>query len=425
MTRSPSGRLTLALGLLGLVGIGTARADNWPRWRGPEHDGASGERDLPAQWGESKNLAWKLKLPGAAASTPCAWGDRIFLTSTDGTDLVLLCVGTDGKELWKRKLGTGGKGGGEGNDASPSPSTDGKHVWAFFGSGDLACLDFDGKEVWKLNVQDRYGKFKYGFGMHSTPVLDGDRLYLQFIHAGGGQVIALDKASGKEVWKVKRESDGRGENEHSYASPTVWRKGKEAYLVTHGNDYCIAHKLDDGGEIWRVAELNPKDKYRGDLRFVSSPVATPDLIVIPSAKDHGVVGLKPGATGKVTPGSPSEAWRLTKGTPDVTSPLVYDGYVYLCRENGALVCLDAKTGKEQYSQRLHGAVYRASPVAAGGLVYLAARDGVVTVVKVGPRFEKVAENKLPDDMAASPVLSGGRIYLRGLTTLWAVGAKDK
>jgi outer membrane protein assembly factor BamB len=224
---------------------------------------------------------------------------------------------------------------------------------------------------------------------------------------------------------VKRESDGRGENEHSYASPTIWRKGKEAYLITHGNDYAIAHKLTDGSEVWRVAELNPKAKYLGDLRFVSSPVATPDLIVIPSAKDHGVVGLKPGAQGKVMPGNEYEAWRLTKGTPDVTSPLVYRGLVYLCREDGILVCLDAKTGKQHYAERLHASIYRGSPVAADGLVYLTARDGVVTVVKASPKFEKVAENRLPDTFAASPVLSGGRIYLRGMETLWAVGGQGK
>ena len=109
--------------------------------------------------------------------------------------------------------------GDEGNEASASPSTDGKHVYAFAGTGDLACFDFDGKEVWKFNAQERYGKFKIQFGMHTTPLLYGDRLYLQLIHSGGAWVIALDKATGKEVWKVERKSDGRDECEHSYASP--------------------------------------------------------------------------------------------------------------------------------------------------------------------------------------------------------------
>src|SRR5207248_10522231 len=126
-----------------------------------------------------------------------------------------------------------------------------------------------------------------------------------------------------EVWKVKRESDGTGENEHSYTSPIVWTNGKDAYLITHGNDYAIAHQLQDGKEIWRVGGLNPKDNYRRDLRFVASPVATPELIVVPSAKNHGIVGVKPDATGLVMPGSPGEQWRKTTSTPDVPCPLVH------------------------------------------------------------------------------------------------------
>jgi outer membrane protein assembly factor BamB len=407
-----------------LAAAGLAAADSWPRWRGPTNDGISQETGLPTEWGESKNVAWKLPMPGQSGATPAVWGDRIFLLSADRDDIDLMCVGSAGKELWKRKLGSGDRAfmRGEGNNASPSPSTDGKHVWAYAGTGDLACYDMDGKEVWKFNVQGRYGRFQIMHGMHTTPLLDGDRLYLQLIHSGGAHVVALNKADGSEIWNVERKSDGVAENEHSYASPTIWRKGKEAYLITHGNDYAVAHRLEDGSEIWRVGGLNPKGPgYRRDLRFVASPVATPDLIVIPSAKDHGVVGLRPDAEGLVMPGSKYELWRMPNHTPDVPSPLVYDGLVYLCRENGFLICLDARTGAEQYTQRIHSAIYRASPVAADGKIYLTARDGVVTVVKAGPKFEEVAVNKLPDDIAASPAPSGGRIYLRGFRALWAIG----
>jgi outer membrane protein assembly factor BamB len=400
-----------------------AHADNWPQWRGPTYDGVSKETNLPTQWSASKNIVWKLHMPGMGSSTPAVWGDRIFLTSQDGADLVLLCVSTDGKELWRHKLGTGDRKarGDEGNMASASPSTDGTHVWAFVGSGELACCNFDGSEAWKFNLQERYGKFKIQFGMHSTPLLHGDRLYLQLIAGAGGRVIALDKATGKEVWNVERKSDGYGENKDSYASPCLWQSGKEAYLITHGNDYAIAHRLEDGSEIWRVAGLNPKDRYRADLRFVSSPVATPDLIVVPSAKDHGVVGLKPEATETVLPGSKYENWRLPKGTPDVPSPLVHDGLVYLCRENGTLVCLDARTGKVHYQERTHDVRHRASPVYADGKIYLTARDGVVTVVKAGPAFQVLATNRLPEQMTASPAIANGRIYLRGWDNLYAIG----
>ena len=125
------------------------------------------------------------------------------------------------------------------------------------------------------------------------------------------------------------------------------------------------------------------------------------------------------------PGSKYELWRLPNHTPDVPSPLVYDGLVYLCRERDFLICLDAKTGAEQYNQRIHSSIYRASPMAADGMIYLTARDGTVTVVKAGPKFEAVAENKLPDEIAASPAASGGRIYLRGFKMLYAIGTPGK
>jgi outer membrane protein assembly factor BamB len=404
-----------------------ARAENWPHWRGPNYDGVSAETNLPAEWGEGKNLAWKLPLPGMGGSTPIVWGDRIFLTSEAGKDLVLMCVSTAGKELWKRKVGEGKLRyrGEEGNGASASPSTDGRHVWCFFGTGDLACFDLDGKEVWHRNVQEDYGRFNTYHGFHTSPLLYGDRLYLQLIHSNTkpGLVLALDKATGKEVWKVERKSDGNTENEHSYATPTVWRKGDKAYLITHGNDYAVGHRLEDGGEIWRVGDLNPKDRYNKFLRFVASPVATPDLIVIPTAKNHAVVGLNPEATGMVRAGSKFERWRMPNGTPDVPSPLVHDGLVYLCRENGVLICLDAKTGKKLYEERTHNFLHRASPVYADGKVYLTARDGTATVVKAGPKFQKLATNKLPDTITASPAVSGGRVYLRGYKALYAVGAK--
>jgi len=409
-----------------LAAAGVAAAANWPQWRGPNNDGVSRETGLPTQWDGTQNIAWKLPLPGMGGSTPAVWGDRIFLTCADGRDIVVMCVSTAGKELWKQKFGTDGRPfmGGEGNNASASPATDGKHVYVFAGSGELACFDLDGKEVWKFNAQERYGRFKIQFGMHTTPVLYGERLYLQLIHSGGAWVIALDRNTGETVWKVERKSDGRAECEHSYASPCVWHRGNEAYLITHGNDYAIAHRLDNGEEMWRVVDLNPKDRYNPTLRFVSSPVATPDLIVVPSAKNHAVVGVKPDATGTIAPGSPSEQWRRPTGTPDVPSPLVHGGLVYLCSEGGILTCLHAKTGEQLYQQSAHRDRHRASPVYADGKIYLTAHDGTVSVIKAGPQFERLATNRLDDQLYASPVIANGRIYLRGFKSLYAIEKKN-
>jgi outer membrane protein assembly factor BamB len=352
----------------------------------------------------------------------------MFFTSEDGTDLVAVCVSTQGKELWKHKCGAGKYRAmnGEGNNASASPSTDGKHVWFFFGTGNLACFDLEGKEVWSFDAQERYGKFRTQWGFHTTPLLYENRLYLQLLHSGGQWVVALDKDTGKEVWKVERKSDGRAENEHSYASPCIWHNDKDAYLITHGNDYAIAHRLSDGAEIWRLGDLNPKSKYNPTLRFVSSPVATPDLIVVPSAKNGPVVGVKPDAKGLIHAGDAFEQWRKPGNTPDVPCPLVHDGLVYICRENGGVIyCLDAKTGEQLYNDRVHSAIYRASPVLADGKIYLSARDGTISVIKAGPKFEKLAINKLPIQLTASPAISNGRIYIRGWETLYAISMDGK
>ncbi len=413
-----------ALGLSLLVAP-FAFAENWPNWRGPNYDGISKELKLPVTWSDKQNIAWSLPMPGMGSSTPVIWGNKMFLTSADGDDQVLLCISTEGKELWKKVLGKGNSKFrvDEGNGASASCSTDGKSVWAFVGSGALACFEFSGKEIWKLDLQKEYGAFKIQFGIHSTPVLHEDKLYQMLIHDGGAKVFCLDKNTGKEVWKIDRPSDGTAECKHSYASPTLWTNGKESQLIVHGNDYTTGHSLKEGKEIWRVGGLNPKDKYNTTLRFVASPVAVSDLIIIPSAKNGPVVGLKPGATGMITAGNSSEVWRRPANTPDVPSPLVYDGLVYLCRENGFLICMDAKTGKEYYNERTHNQRHRASPVFADGKIYLGARDGTVTVVKAGPKFEVLATNKLPLQLTASPAISNGRIYIRGFETLYAIEAK--
>ena len=258
------------------------------------------------------------------------------------------------------------------------------------------------------------------FVMASSPWLDGDRLYMQLIHSNGWLVLALDKHTGDEVWLHKRSGDARGESEQSYASPFLYRDADREFLISHGADYVVGHNLEDGAEIWRCGGLNPKDSYSSSLRFVASPVAVPGLIVVPSAKNGPVLGLTPDASGDITATGESRAWSRPRGTPDVPSPLVHDGLVYLCRENGNLIVMDAASGEELYEEPTHRHRHRASPVYADGKVFLTARDGVVTVVKAGREFEVIATNELGETVSSSPVVSNGTMYLRTYEALWAV-----
>jgi outer membrane protein assembly factor BamB len=423
--RSVVRRLVVCALVVGIVP--TVQAENWPQWRGPRLDGVSLEKNLPAEFGPNKNVAWRTPLPGQAGATPVVWDNRIFVSSVDGAELVLLAFETsNGKQLWRQVVGKGNRTarGDEGNSASPSPSTDGKHVWVFFGSGDLACYDVAGSEVWKQNVQDEYGRFQIQFGMSSTPVLHNGRLYMQLIHSGGAQVLAIDGATGKNIWKVNRPSDARAECEHSYASPTLYRDDKQEFLISHGADYVIAHDLKDGSEIWRAGGLNI-GRYDPTLRFVASPVAVPGLIVVPSAKGKPLIAIKPMGKGDITGQQEHIPWVCPR-TPDVPSPLVVDGLVYLCLENGNLIVLDAESGERYYGDvRTHVGRHRASPLYADGKVYLTARDGTITVIKPGKKFEVLATNQMGEDMSSSPIVSNGTMYLRTFDALYAVRSTEQ
>jgi len=398
-----------------------ALADDWPSWRGPNRDGVSAERGLPTVWAPDKNVVWTLGLPGPAGSTPIVVKDRLFLVTPKpaSEQLLLLCVGTDGKPLWEKELAKGVKT--PGNLASASPSSDGLHVWAYVGTGDLGCFTLDGQEVWRAQLQERYGRFKTQFGMTTTPLVHEGKLFLQLIHSGGAWVVALDALSGHELWKAERKSDGVDECEHSYASIQYWTGG---VLVSHGNDYTIGHDPKDGAELWRLGDLNPKDRYNKTLRFVSSPLVTGDLIVVPTAKGGAVVGLDPRAKGTIDREHPAyQRWRVNAGTPDVSSPLLYQGLVYLSDNSGTLTVLDAATGELVYKKRPDKDNHFASPVAGDGKVYLAGRNGTVSVVAAGREFSVLASNTLGTPFDASPAISGGRIYLRGATALWAIGER--
>lgn len=421
--------MLLAMGLLASIAL-PASADNWPQWRGLKNDGHSAEKGIPTEWSETKNILWKLKLPSDGASTPVVWGDRMFFTCPDGKDIVLLCIGTDGKEKWRDTMSNTGENRSnpdKATDASASCSTDGKHVWSFVGgktAGRLTCHTIDGKLVWEKNLQD-YAKFEIAFGSHWTPVLYKGVLYQQVMHRNAQILVAFEAPTGKELWKVERPGHSKGESPDVYTSPFIWEGEGGPLLVSHGNDYCTGHKLDNGAEVWRVQGLNPKAS--GAWRFISNPLLSPDLIVVPSCKDGPTVAFNPvGAKGNIDPENKAELWRLpsttTFRTPDVVAPVRVGDIIYITGD-GPLWAVDVKTGATIYRETLSPGRRRPNLVVADGNLFVTSVLGTTDVIKVGREFKKVATNKLPDTLYATPVIADGRIYMRGYQYLWAIGSK--
>ncbi len=423
---------------LNLCALNTAtRADNWPQWRGPQGGGLSTEKGIPVKWSTTEHVAWRAPMPGQGGATPAVWGDRMFITSADGDDLVLICLNVqNGEQLWRKVVASGNKDAraGEGNSASPSPSTDGQHVWVFFSTGILACYDFDGHEIWNFDVGQRFGTIDIQFGMASTPVLHGEHLYLQLIHgamkkdsdARTGQVIKLDKLTGETLWVHKRVTDAFFECKHSYASPFLYDDGRQQFLVVHGADCTTGHALDSGRELWRFAGLNgPSDinsKNDETFRFVASPAVIPGTIVIPTAKSGPTVALRVDEhlRGNVSDNQQVRRWHLSE-TPDVSIPLVVDDLVYLLHKDGKLQCVELETGKQVYFERTHTVQHRVSPLYADGHIYFCGKDGVCTVVKAGREFEIVATNDMAGEpITASPIVANGTLYIRTYAAVYAI-----
>lgn len=409
-------------------------ADNWPQWRGTDFTSVSSESPVPAECNKDKNLLWRVPMPGPAGASPVVWGDNVFATSIEDENLVLLCVGVnDGKVKWKELIeGVNTPSRDKANSASPSPSTDGQHVWVMMGNGILVCYTAQGEKVWQKDLQKVYGEFNIMFGMSTTPVLDKGSLYIALMHGDHksksktsvGQVIALDAQTGDEIWMHLRKTDGVAETMHSYASPTIYRDDTREMLITHGADYVIGHSLVDGAELWRCGGFNPHgDSYNPTLRLVSSPVCGEGIIVVPTAKRGPVLGLKVDLKGNVSEDLDALHWKLKKGTPDVASPVVSDGFVYLAGEKGDLTCVDVATGEIKYRKRLFSDKHRSTPVAVDGKIFIAGRKGTVLVIEAGPELEVLSKNKLGEETTASPAVSNGRIFIRTHKALYAFGAK--
>lgn len=402
--------LTIAL-LCGIVAV--PAAENWPQWRGPSMNGISGEKNLPVRWSKAENITWKLAMPAWSGSTPIVWGDRIFLNVADGSELYLWCVDrAQGTPIWKQHLGSGNVKMQKQNMSSPSPVTDGRHVWVMTGTGILKGFDLDGKELWARDIQKDYGRFGLNWGYGSSPLLNGDALYVQVLHGmkthDPSYLLRIDAATGKTVWRVERPTQARVESPDSYTTPALLRNGNTTEIVVTGGDVVTGHDSATGKELWRASGLNPTND--ANYRIVASPVVYGDVVYAPS-RERPMLALKGG----------NVIWSFGNG-PDVPTPVTDGTYLYVANDRGIMWCLDAKTGQEIYAKkRLHPGTYSGSPVLADGKIYLTNEDGLTSVLKAGPEFEVISENDLDDYTLSSPAISEGQIFIRTTHSLHCIG----
>ncbi len=398
-----------------------ALADNWPQWRGPSLDGVSQESNLPVRWSTRENVTWKLPMPAWSGSTPIVWGDRIFLNVADGGNLYLWSVDrADGSVLWKRFLSDGDRKQRKQNMSSPSPVTDGKHVWVMTGTGIMKDFDFAGKEIWARDIQRDYGSFGLNWGYASSPLLHGDALYVQVLHGmktdDPSYVLRIDKRTGETLWRVERPTDAIRESPDSYTTPGLLTYGGKTEIVITGGDCVTGHDPETGEELWRANGLNPgKEPY---YRIVASPVIKDDIIYVPS-RVSPLLAIKAGGRGDIT-----ESHRLwsTEHGPDVPTPVTDGKYLYIVNDKGVMWCLDSQTGEEIWGQqRVAPGTYSSSAVLADGKIYVTNEDAVTTVVKAGPEFEILAENSLDDYCLSSPAISDGQIFIRTGEYLYCIG----
>jgi len=436
----------LSVLLAGLMLTSYVLADSWPQFRGPAGTGSTTGK-LPLQWGNDRNVAWKVELPGVGWSSPVVVGDRVFITTavtdkqpkakgfTEGTrDLrsmipfgatppnveyrwEILCLErSTGKQLWRQTVVR------KKPDipvhpsntfATESPVTDGRHVCALFGpAGVLCCLDRDGKELWRREFEP--APMTAGFGTGSSLALADGRVFVQRDNEKKSFLLALDIRTGKQLWRVDRDSKS------SWSTPLLWRNAQRAELVVGGTGKLISYDPASGKELWRLTGI--------PATFTASPTADTERIYFGTSSPTTagkLYAVKAGASGDITPTSEDTsssfvAWTINGTSPGMPSPVVKDGLLYLAG-SGFLTCIDGKTGERVYRSRLAKTrSIAASLWIVGDLLYVLDEDGTTQVFKTGPKFEPVARNQVEGLFWATPAVAGNELFLRSADRLYCI-----
>jgi outer membrane protein assembly factor BamB len=428
--------VTLVLLAASTIAAPTTEAERfWAQWRGPYATGVSNSATPPTEWSETKNIRWKVELPGRGSASPVVWGDRLFVLSAipagiagavshqprggiqprDMHRFVVMAIDRrTGRTIWERTAKEArpheASHQENGTYASSSAVTDGQHVIAFFESEGLYAYDMAGNLVWQKDLGKKTMRNQFGEG--STPALYGDRIVVVWDHQGQSFIMAIDKRTGQELWRVPRpEID-------TWATPLVVEHSGRLQVVVSGMNRLRSYDLETGAVVWesKGVTMNP----------IPSPVAADGMVFVTSGfMGNNLKAIRlADARGDIT-GTNAIAWTMDRDTPYVPSPLLYNGILYLLKTNaGLLSAFDARTGTPHYAlQRLNGvSEVFSSPVGAAGRVYVTGREGTTLVLRHGPTFEVIARNTLDDCFDASPALVDNEIYLRGYRSLYSIAA---
>jgi outer membrane protein assembly factor BamB len=440
------------------LAVATAAHANWPNWRGPNGDGTAPQtRNLPETWSTSQNIKWKVELPAWSGSTPMVWGDKIFLNTPSkeevkpveppppspdgkakkrpgasrglgmngpgGQEILLLCLDrASGKELWRRPYDRGNEIKMKQNMSSPTPVTDGKLVWVVSGNGIVACFDLNGNEKWKFDIPKNFGKIGIQFGYGSSPLLLDGKLVFQMLQGlytdEPSYVFALNAADGKKLWHVERPTDAEHETPDAYSTPAVLTVGGKKQIVVNGGGYITGHEFETGKEVWRGGGLNPNNAR--NYRVIASPLVKDGMIFAPT-RVHPFLAFRAGGSGDIT--TSHLAWKFTeRGAPDVPTPVSDGERLYLADDQGAITCVNAKTGEKIYGPEQTGiGRTSSSPILADGKLYLISESAETAVVAAGPSYRLIAKNTLDGTYTLStPAFVGDEIYVRTATHLYCI-----
>ena len=396
--------------------------DHWGHWRGPLGNGVAPTATPPTEFSDTKGVRWKGAIPGRGSSSPVVWGDSVFVTTAipvaggqGELDFRILCFDrSSGRETWSRTAirATPHEGTHETNGyASASPCTDGRHVYAHFGSQGTFCFTMTGEPVWQRDFGDMHTRNEFGEG--SSPTLAGNLLIVPWDHEGPSKLIAVDAATGKTVWETPRDEPT------CWATPLITTDGRgRQQVVMNGENAARGYDLATGKELWRCGGQT--------VRPCASAVAADGIAFIGSGFRGSFLGSFDLAGDGDLAGGKHVLWTRSQHTPDVASPLLSQGRLYYYKEKtGLLSCIDAASGTPHYETRRLPGMSRtyASPVAAGGHVYLTDRSGRIVVIKDAPTLEIVAENDMGEGVDATPAPIGDTLFIRGERHLFCIAAR--